>query len=124
MARWRGSERVAETRTRKLTGAAYGLAVSRRRPLMWLFVSGAVLLLAGGALGVGWQQYQGSLGAGTAEALLKQENATLSQALQQAELQARHEATMRETLEKQLAEQSEELKRLRGELAFFQRNKK
>lgn len=119
-----GYSGVSKASTRKLTGAVYGLTVSRKRPLILVVVLSVFLLGGGGALGLWWQQSRGSLSSDAREEMLKQENAKLAQTLRQAELQAQHEASLRESLERQLAEQSEEVKRLRGELAFFQRTKK
>lgn len=63
-------------------------------------------------------------GACRREGALIQENKKLVQALKQSELQVKHETATRESLEKLLSEQSEEIKRLSGELAFFQKNRK
>lgn len=115
---------MSQKRTRKLTEPAYALAVSRKRPLLFAVAAAILLLLAGLGAGVGWQSHQVSQGAQARDEAMQQEIAKLSDALKHAALQAEHEATLRASLERQLVEQSEEVKRLRGELAFFQRTKK
>ena len=115
---------MSQKKTRKLTEPAYGLAVSRKRPLLIAGTASILLLLAGLAAGVGWQSHQVSQGVQARDESMRQEIAKLSDALKHAALQAEHEATLRASLERQLVEQSEEVKRLRGELAFYQRNKK
>ncbi|MBK9392860.1 MAG: hypothetical protein IPN40_02880 [Uliginosibacterium sp.] len=115
---------MSQKNTRKLTEPAYGLAVSRKRPLLILGCTAIVLLLSGVATGVWWQTHQVSQGIRVRDEAMQQEIVKLGEALKHAELQAEHEATLRVSLERQLVEQSEEVKRLRGELAFFQRTKK
>ncbi|WP_157288312.1 hypothetical protein [Uliginosibacterium gangwonense] len=82
-------------------------------------------LLLGAGLCYGWILNQGGNNNSQArEVALLQENQRLTQALEQAQLQTKHEVSTRESLERQLAEQSEEIKRLTGQLAFFQKNRK
>ena len=118
-------KRFFESKTHKLTEASFSLTMSRRRPVRVFFV--LVFLLALSAAGFGFYLVDENPLVSEAcriEGALKNENLKLRQSLAEAELHAKHETATRESLEKMLSEQSEEIKRLSGELAFFQKNRK
>ena len=122
MGRLRVFKRVSGKQTRNLTEPTCSLTMRRPRPFwkMLAFVTFFGLF----ATGVGYYFSDKDEGACRREGVLTQENQKLVQALKQSELQAKHETATRESLEKLLSEQSEEIKRLSGELAFFQKNRK
>lgn len=109
--------------TRKLSSSAYMLTTPKRGS--WLKFGLGLLLVLGAGVSLGWWQ-AGASGQGVdhRQATLEQENQRLGAALEQAQLQSKHEASTRESLERQLAEQSEEIKRLNSQLEFFQKNRK
>jgi len=110
--------------THKLSGVSYTLAVPGKRRYFFGTLLIACSLLLGAGLCYGWMSGQGGDNGLARETALKQENQRLTQALEQAQLQVKHEVSTRESLERQLAEQSEEIKRLTGQLAFFQKNRR
>ncbi len=115
-------KRVSGKQTRNLTEPSCSLTMRRPRPF-WKILA-LVSLLGLSASGVGYYFSGKDEGACRNEDTLTQANLKLAQALKQSELQAKHEMATRESLEKLLSEQSEEIKRLSGELAFFQKNRK
>jgi len=118
-------KRFLGSKTHKLTEASCSLTMGRPRPLRIILVS--VFLLGLSAAGFGFYLEDGAPPAPNAcriDGALRNENQKLRQSLTQAELHAKHETATRESLEKMLSEQSEEIKRLSGELAFFQKNRK
>lgn len=110
--------------THKLSGVSYTLAVPGRRRYFLGVLLLACSLLMGAGLCYGWMSGQGGDNGQAREAALRQENQRLTQALEQAQLQIKHEVATRESLGRQLVEQSEEIKRLTGQLAFFQKNRR
>lgn len=107
--------------TRKLSCRQYALQVEKpRRYWFWLLLSG---LLAGVAYAVMPQSGDaGQLALRAQIQTLEARLETMTREQQQLGLSLKHEKATRETLEKQLAEQAEELKRAQRDLAFYRGN--
>ncbi len=107
--------------TRKLSCRQYALQVEKpRRYWFWLLLSG---LLAGVAYAVMPQSGDaGQLALRAQIQTLEARLETMTREQQQLGLSLKHEKATRETLEKQLAEQADELKRAQRDLAFYRGN--
>ncbi len=107
--------------TQKLSCKPYALQVEKPRRY-WLWALLLALLLGAGYAFMPQTGDAGQLALraqiGTLEARLE----TMAREQQQLGLSLKHEKATRETLEKQLAEQAEELKRAQRDLAFYRGN--
>ena len=107
--------------TQKLSCRQYALQVEKpRRYWLWLLLSGLLAGVAYAFMPQGGDTGQLALRAQikTLESRLE----TMTREQQQLGLSLKHEKATRETLEKQLAEQAEELKRAQRDLAFYRGN--
>lgn len=114
--------RRSESVTRVLSGASYSLVATSRkkifRPILVLIITAIFL---GGIL------YFKAIG--SAEIfllkqveLLKTENSRLIENLKQQAMIFQHEQATRQSLERQLADQSDELKKAKKDLSFYRGN--
>lgn len=107
--------------TKTLSGASYSLVVSDRHRKIWLLPLLA-LLVSGAVYAFLPSQVPPELSLRTTVESLKRENLRLAQELKQQDMNFQHEQATRESLERQLAMQGEELKKARKDLSFYREN--
>ena len=107
--------------TQTLTGASYSLTVPVKRKGFWAVLI-LVLMISGGVYAFRPSSVSPELALRNSIDELRQENLRLSQELKQQSMNFQHEQATREALERQLAVQSEELKKVRKDLSFYREN--
>ncbi|MDP5239460.1 hypothetical protein Q9Q94_07960 [Uliginosibacterium sp. 31-16] len=107
--------------TKTLSGASYSLVVSDKRRKLWI-IPLLALILSGAVYAFLPSQASPELSLRTTIENLKQENLRLTQELKQQGMSFQHEQATRESVERQLAMQGEELKKARKDLSFYREN--
>ena len=107
--------------TQTLTGASYSLTVPAKRRGLWTILLFA-LVFCGAVYAFRPSSISSELILRNSVAELKQQNQILAQDLKQQSMNFQHEQATREALERQLASQSEELKKVRKDLSFYREN--
>lgn len=106
--------------THNLTSASYSLVATRQGRRLWLIGTVAVILL--GACGLFyWQATRVTPEVALRATIetLQRENQHLTQEVKQQTMNFQHEQAVRASLERELADQGEDLKKARKDLSFY-----
>jgi septal ring factor EnvC (AmiA/AmiB activator) len=107
--------------TRNLSSSKYSLVVARKRSKLWLLPL-AVVLVSGSVYALREERTSPDALLHQQIAELNRQNTKLSDDLKEQTLNFEHEEAVRKSLEKELADQGEELKKVRKDLSFFRNN--
>jgi hypothetical protein len=107
--------------TRSLSCSEYSLVIARKRSKLWLLPL-VVIIVAGSVYALREERTSPDALLHQQITALTQQSAKLADDLKQQTLNFEHEQAIRKSLEKELADQGDELKKVRKDLSFFRNN--